>query len=87
VWTEPIPRCPVLGLQGGGPRNHERWRLATVNENLDAGTAVSRGFAECLGAAPTQCCQHAFDVLAGAETVDAMVDTAARIGEKVESTS
>jgi len=77
---------PVLGLQGGGPRNHERGCLATVNENLDAGTAVSRGLAECLGAAPTQCCQHAFDVLAGAEAVDAMVDTAARIGENVEAT-
>ena len=44
-----------------------------------------RGLAERLGAALAQRRQHALDMLAGAEAVDAMIDAAAGIGEAVEA--
>ena len=67
-----------------GPHQCRRCGAATIQEDLDARTAPGRGLAERLGAALAQRREHALDVLAGAEPVDAMIDAAAGIAEAVE---
>src|SRR6266852_5498641 len=52
-------------------------RCAAIKENLDSGTARYLGRAKALGPAARHCRDGSFDMLAGAEPVDAVVDAAA----------
>ena len=67
-----------------GPHPSRRCGAATIQENLDARTALGRGFPERLSIALPQSREHALDMLAGPETVGAMVNTAAGIAETVQ---
>ena len=82
---EQVVRRAHVAAIGGGPGQGRRRGAAAIEEDLDARTSPGSGLAERLGAAPAQGREHALDVLAGAEPVDAMVDAAAGIGEGIEA--
>jgi hypothetical protein len=66
--------------------DHGRFRrAATPQEDFDGRTAVAGRLAIGAGAAAAQGGEHALDMLAGAQGVDAMVDAAAGIFETVEA--
>jgi len=69
----------------GGPSQGRRGGTAAIQKDFDARTSPGRVLAERLGAAPAQRRQHALDVLAGAEPVDAMIDAIAGIGKALEA--
>ncbi len=82
---EETARGVTLAAGGGRPWCRRHRLAAAIEEDLDPRRALRRGGAEPAGAALAQRRQHAFDVLAGAEPVDAVVDAAAGIGEGVEA--
>jgi hypothetical protein len=79
------PRSRLRARVGFGPQ-HGRARVAgAAEEDLDPRRARRRRGPECAGAVlPSQRGEHALDMLAGAEPVDAMVDAAAGIAGAFE---
>src|SRR5207237_9357363 len=84
-WREPIARRPHGRAAGSGPSQRRARNAAAVEKNLDPRTALRLGLAQRLAVAPAERCEHAFDVLAGAEPIDRMVDAAAGIDETFEA--
>jgi len=77
-------REPIVGRcklpAGGRKRDPRRRAVAPIEEHLDTRASLLRRIAKRLAALPFDCRQHAFDMLAGAQPVDTMIDAAAGIG-------
>jgi hypothetical protein len=71
--------CQLRTATCGGPAKHRASRFASIEKNLDAPTACGLRLAHLCRALPRQAHQHALDVLASAESTDAMIDAVARI--------
>jgi hypothetical protein len=83
--SKPRPRGGELPPVLRRPHQRRCRRAAPVQKHFDAPAAAGGGFAKRRCAAPAQRGKHAFDVLAGAEPVDAVIDAATGIGEAVEA--
>ena len=82
---DPLARRLQACAGGCGPGDGRARRIAPVKKQLDARTARSSSSAKRLRVAPLQGESNAFDVLAGPEAVDPMVDAAAGVRQPVEA--
>ena len=79
------PARSQLSTRRRGPGQRRMRRVAPIEKHLHPAAAGIGGFAEGPGAAPAQGGDDAFDMLAGAEAIDPMIDAAAGIGEILEA--
>ncbi|HEX4179576.1 MAG TPA: hypothetical protein VHY32_02185 [Caulobacteraceae bacterium] len=84
VGRQPGPDFGGLPVHILRPSDNGRWLAVSRQEHFHARRAFSRGGAECANAAAAQAGQYALDVLAGAQSVDLIVDTAASVPEPLQ---